>query len=150
MEHIKEILKEQARNICSNLQEDLRNIHKYLCYKIIRNTTQTQWGGRFAAAPLDLWSVFLISYIMNIYIFYLYIPVYSCIFSLNIPYIFPLYFPYIFPWVFLNLFRQQYGSMLQETFVTVQYAEKQAGDFFRNLWIRFVSQSKFQNKICFR
>ena len=45
---------------------------------------------------------FWLSYTVNIHGYSWYIPVYSYIYSLNIPYIFPEYFPCIFPCVFLN------------------------------------------------
>ena len=73
--------------------EYIRNIHKYLWYKIIRNT-----GAAFGGRPIG--SVFLII----LYHKYLWI---FLIYSLYIPYIFPEYVPYIFPCVFLNLWSQE-------------------------------------------
>ena len=67
----------------------VRNIHKYLWYKMIRST-----GAAFGGRPIG--SVFLIIlYHKHVWIFLIY--------SLYIPYIFPSYGPYIFPCVFLNL-----------------------------------------------
>ena len=70
----------------------IRNIHKYLWYKIIRNT-----GAAFEAeAPLGLLSLFLILYIIHKYlltffIYSLYIPyIYICIY---ISEIFSIYVP---------------------------------------------------------
>ena len=80
----------------------IRNIHKYLWYKINRNTGAALGGAPMgrppsAAAPLGLcfWSF----YIIDIYGYSLYIPY---IFQ-----IFPKYVPYIFPSVFLNLWSQE-------------------------------------------
>ena len=50
---------------------------------------------------------FSLFYIIHIHGYSLYIPIYSCIHSLRMPYIFPLDFPHIFPCVSLSLFRQQ-------------------------------------------
>ena len=80
-------------NIYGIYKEYIRNIDKYLWYKIIRNT-RAAFGGR----PLGF--VFLIiSYHRYLWIFLLY--------YLYIPYIFSKYVPYIFPCVFLNSWSQE-------------------------------------------
>ena len=67
---MEEIYKEYSKNICRNLQEDIRNIHKHLWSKMIRNSeTQTQWGTR-RRQRLCFWSF----YIIDIYGYSLYIP----------------------------------------------------------------------------
>ena len=80
-------------NICGICTEYIRNIHKYLWCKIIRNT-----GAAFGGRPTG--SVFLI--ILHHKYAWIFL---SC--SLYIPYIFPKYVPYIFPCVFLNLWSQE-------------------------------------------
>ena len=60
-----------------------------------------QWG-----RVLCCWLFFII----NIFGYSSYVPVHSCMYSLNIPCIFPMYFPGIFFWVFLKLFCQQYHN----------------------------------------
>ena len=62
----------------------IHNIHKYLWYKIIRNT-----GAAFGGRPTG--SVFLIFCIVNIYGYPLYIPHISHISFLNMFHIFPSY-----------------------------------------------------------
>ena len=99
------------------------NIHKYLWYiyiyksNIIRNTEhrpngaaskRPPHGGRRRRQRLCV-LCFWLFYTIHIYGYSLYIPVYSCIYSLNIPYIFPSYCPYVFPWVYLHLSLQQYA-----------------------------------------
>ena len=88
MEHIQEIY---------IYIEYIRNIHKYLRYKIIKNTDPM--GRPPKAAPVFLMILYhrylWIFRIYSVYIPYIYI------------YIFPKYVPYIVPCVFLNLFSQQ-------------------------------------------
>ena len=87
-------------NIYGIYKECIRNIHRYLWYKIIRNT-----GAAFGGRPTG--SVFLIIlYRKYLWIFFIY--------SLYIPYMFPKYVPYIFPCVLLNLFNPlQYSKWPQ-------------------------------------
>ena len=80
-------------NIYGIYKECIRNIHKYLWYKIIRNTDPM--GRLPKAAP---------AFLITLYHKYLWI---FLIYSLYIPYIFPKYVPYIFPCVFLNSWSQQ-------------------------------------------
>ena len=72
----------------------IRNIHKYLWYKIIRYTDPM--GRPPKAAPVFL----IILYHKHLWIFLIY--------SLYIPCIFPKYVPYIFPYVFLIILYHKY------------------------------------------
>ena len=82
-------------------KEYIRNIHKYLWYKIIRNTDPM--GRPPKAAP-----VFLIIF-SHRYLWILLIQ------SWYIPYMFPRYVPCIFPCVFLNLWSQEKTSPYRKT-----------------------------------
>ena len=77
--------------------EYVRDIHKYLWFKIIRNTDPMGRPPKAAATAAPVFLIIL--YHKYLWIFLIY--------SLYIPYIFPKYVPYIFPCVFLTLFSQQ-------------------------------------------
>ena len=83
-------------------EENMKNIQKYLWYKIIRNTDPMgrppHWG---AAEGGACFSDYFISYL------FIDMPYIFLIYSIHIPYRFPSYVPYIFPCVFLNLWSQE-------------------------------------------
>ena len=65
-----------------------------------KHRTQTQWGGREAAA-----SATPLSSLFTIILYHLILSLISSSYAL---YTFLVYFPYIFLWVFLNSYRQPY------------------------------------------
>ena len=109
-------------------KECIRNIHRYLWYKIIRNTG-TAFGGR----PIG--SVFLII----LYHKYLWIFLIHSLYFLYI-YIYPRYVPCISPCVFLNLWSQEKTSPYRKTmeilfsrdFIPFRFFIKQIHDILTN------------------
>ena len=99
-----------------NNMKYMRNIHKHSCYKLMRNKEHSAFGGtpigggRFAAAPLGLCSMFLIivyhEYLWMFLIYSLYIP-HIYIYIYTAVYICPKYFPSIFLCMFRNSFSEQ-------------------------------------------
>ena len=81
----------------------IRNIHKYLWHKIIKNTNPM--GRPPKAAPVCLMDILMdiYGYVINIYGYISYTFLIYSIYA----YMFPRYVPCIFPCVFLNLWSQE-------------------------------------------